>query len=427
MRFVNGICLECKHELQIDTTKITATCPFCGSLYDVEETIKKRDNVLSELKENNKIKKLYHDVEKGVSVRVRDNIQLCINTTNNIVGYILLIQISNKEKEVLNTYYLEARDKNYVDLKPTLEKLNRYGHIDLYIKIKISTEKNKNSEKYTYSYNTYNYSDWIDFESVSLYREKPIRQRESFDVEYKSNAALTFACGLMIIIAIVFVGCILPFGNMNYEISDSSNSINESINIEEQDKIGINIYYSDNEKRFKILNIENNSAGEKAGLMPGDTILSIDGFDISGKQDLANMLENHVNKAPYTYVIDREGIEKTIKISCNAEEADVVQEIEIQESQQSEKQDKSNTDKDKIGVSISLLASGRYIITGVEKDSPAENAGIKSGDIIISIDGIEIHEEADLKTVLLRHKTGNPYTYIINSNGADKKLTVSTK
>ena len=147
MRFVNGICLECKHELQIDTTKITATCPFCGSLYDVEETIKKRDNVLSELKENNKIKKLYHDVEKGVSVRVRDNIQLCINTTNNIVGYILLIQISYKEKEVLNTYYLEARDKNYVDLKPTLEKLNRYGHIDLYIKIKISTEKNKNSEK----------------------------------------------------------------------------------------------------------------------------------------------------------------------------------------------------------------------------------------------------------------------------------------
>ena len=427
MRFVNGICLECKHEIQIDTNKITATCPFCGSLYNVEETINQKDNVLSELNENKKIKKLYHDVEKGVSVRVQDNIQLCINTANNIIGYILLIQISNKEKEVLNTYYLEARDKNYVDLKPTLEKLNRYGHIDLYIKIKISTEKNKNSEKYTYSYNTYNYSDWIDFESVSLYREKPIRQRESFDVEYKSNAALTFACGLMIIIAIVFVGCILPFGNMNYEISDSSNSINESINIEEQDKIGINIYYSDNEKRFKILNIENNSAGEKAGLMPGDTILSIDGFDISGKQDLANMLENHVNKAPYTYVIDREGIEKTIKISCNAEEADVVQEIEIQESQQSEKQDKSNTDKDKIGVSISLLASGRYIITGVEKDSPAENAGIKSGDIIISIDGIEIHEEADLKTVLLRHKTGNPYTYIINSNGADKKLTVSTK
>lgn len=143
MRFVNGICLECKHEIQIDTNKITATCPFCVSLYNVEETINQKDNLLYELNENKKIKKLYHDVEKGVSVSVQNNIQLCINTTNNIIGYILLIQISNKEKEVLNTYYLEARDKNYIDLKPTIDKFNNYGIIDLYIQIKISTEKNK--------------------------------------------------------------------------------------------------------------------------------------------------------------------------------------------------------------------------------------------------------------------------------------------
>jgi len=194
MRFVNGICLECKHEIQIDTNKITATCPFCVSLYIVEETINQKDNLLYELNENKKIKKLYHDVEKGVSVSVQDNIQLCINTTNNIIGYILLIQISNKEKEVLNTYYLEARDKNYIDLKPTIDKFNNYGIIDLYIQIKISTEKNKNNDKYTYSYYTYNYSDWIDFGTVSLCRKRPKKQREHSEREAGPEAAHAFVC-----------------------------------------------------------------------------------------------------------------------------------------------------------------------------------------------------------------------------------------
>ena len=69
------------------------------------------------------------------------------NYMYNIIGYILLIQISNKEKEVLNTYYLEARDQNYIDLKPTLDKFNNYGIIDLYIQIKVSTEKNKNNDE----------------------------------------------------------------------------------------------------------------------------------------------------------------------------------------------------------------------------------------------------------------------------------------
>lgn len=50
MRFREGICINCKHELQIDTNKITSTCPFCGMNYDVIKTIGSKERLLEEKK-----------------------------------------------------------------------------------------------------------------------------------------------------------------------------------------------------------------------------------------------------------------------------------------------------------------------------------------------------------------------------------------
>ena len=50
MRFREGICINCKHEIQIDTTKITSTCPFCGMSYDVIKTIDNKERLLEEKK-----------------------------------------------------------------------------------------------------------------------------------------------------------------------------------------------------------------------------------------------------------------------------------------------------------------------------------------------------------------------------------------
>ena len=48
MRFHEGICINCKHELQLDTTKKTSTCPFCGVNYDVVKTINNKETLLEE-------------------------------------------------------------------------------------------------------------------------------------------------------------------------------------------------------------------------------------------------------------------------------------------------------------------------------------------------------------------------------------------
>lgn len=318
-----------------------------------------------------------------------------------------------------------------------MDKFNNYGNIDLYIQIKVSTEKNKNNDKYTYSYYTYNYSDWIDFGSVSLCRKRPKKQRGHSEREAGLEAANVFVCWLIIMSILLFV-LVSPLvlsrleKNMVNVISDSSNYMSEvategSMDAGTYDKVGINLNYSTDDKRFKIVSVEYNSPAERAGLKPGDTILSIDGLNITKKQDLIDMLSSHIKENPYIFIIERYDIERTIKVNCSEIVAEPTKEIEVTESEPIEiqTQSKNKSSNGKIGVTISSLMNGKYIITSVEENSPAEHAGIQTGDIVISIDGIEIHEDWDLQTVLLKHNTGNPYTYIVNRDGEEKKLIIS--
>ena len=282
----------------------------------------------------------------------------------------------------------------------------------------MSTDKNKNNDKYTYSYYTYNYSDWIDFGSVSLCRKRPKRQRKLSEREAGPEAANVFVCWL-IIMSILFFVLVSPLilsrleNNMVNAVSDSSNYMSEvvtessidstesSIDTGTHDKVGINLNYSTDDKRFIIVNVEYNSPAERAGLKPGDTILSIDGLDITKKQDLIDMLSSHIKENPYIFIIERYDIERTIKVNCSEIVAEPTKEIEKSESEPIEiqTQSKNKSSNGKIGVTISSLMNGKYIITSVEENSPAEHAGIQTGDIVISIDGIEIHEDWDLQTV----------------------------
>jgi len=71
-----------------------------------------------------------------------------------------------------------------------------------------------------------------------------------------------------------------------------------------------------------------------------------------------------------------------------------------------------------------ILASGAQV-TWVEKGSPAEEAGIRVGDIITAVDDQEIDEAHPLRDLILGHEPGEKITLTLNRWGESREIQVT--
>lgn len=91
-----------------------------------------------------------------------------------------------------------------------------------------------------------------------------------------------------------------------------------------------------------------------------------------------------------------------------------------------------------LGVSMANLSDAQYAfpllrnldithgvyISKVEDKSPASNAGMQAGDIILAIDNDEVPSVAYLRYLLYQHDIGDEISVKINRNGEEKLLTI---
>lgn len=71
----------------------------------------------------------------------------------------------------------------------------------------------------------------------------------------------------------------------------------------------------------------------------------------------------------------------------------------------------------------SNLKNGIYIAF-VSRNGSAANAGIKSGDVIIKVDGKKVDDVASLHSILYSHKVGDTVNVTVNRNGKDVDMKV---
>lgn len=75
---------------------------------------------------------------------------------------------------------------------------------------------------------------------------------------------------------------------------------------------------------------------------------------------------------------------------------------------------------------IGKVSTG-YYVQSVAKDSPAQNADIKNGDIIVSLDGKSINTTKDLKISLYQHEVGDTITLGIKNGEEMRYVSVTLK
>ena len=106
--------------------------------------------------------------------------------------------------------------------------------------------------------------------------------------------------------------------------------------------------------------MSNNSVAHGAGIRPGDAILRVDGAIVESENGLQSLV-NAKKDMSMEWIVERgnDHVPIAIKPNPNPEE----------------NQWKSTN-----------VLVGTVVITRVEDDSPAQNAGIKTGDIIVEIE-----------------------------------------
>jgi serine protease Do len=78
-----------------------------------------------------------------------------------------------------------------------------------------------------------------------------------------------------------------------------------------------------------------------------------------------------------------------------------------------------------VAESIGLGAPRGALVQGVEKDGPADKAGVEAGDIIVKVDGKNVDKSGDLPRIIGGTKPGSKATLQVFRRGATRDLSVT--
>ncbi|MCB0956328.1 MAG: PDZ domain-containing protein, partial [Ilumatobacter sp.] len=73
---------------------------------------------------------------------------------------------------------------------------------------------------------------------------------------------------------------------------------------------------------------------------------------------------------------------------------------------------------------LGLAVGGGVYVEGVTAESAAEVAGIKPGDVIVSIDGTDVAAPGDIATAMSEHQPDDTVTVTVYRNGTTTDLSV---
>jgi len=180
-------------------------------------------------------------------------------------------------------------------------------------------------------------------------------------------------------------------------------------------------------KGVLVAGVEPNSAAAKAGLLEGDVITALNGEAVSKPADL----QRKVNLAPVgqrtMLTVLRNG--KTVTLTA------LLDEVKSENNDVADSADNVTPDTGEpapagIGIRVAPLngETSRQVgvnpnlrgvlITGVAQDSPAENAGLRAGDVVTRVAQTPVATPEEFRSVLKK---------ILDSQSSDKKVALYVK
>lgn len=195
----------------------------------------------------------------------------------------------------------------------------------------------------------------------------------------------------------------------------------------------------------EIIDVEKNSPAELAGLEEGDIIFEVEGKQISSTRQLSTLIQKRKPGDVVTIRIRRQGKEKELEVRLGEyPEEDFRRESERKLKEWFPDYFRSYppssfpwrwSNRRYIGLYLQELnhelsayfgvKEGRgLLVTRVEKDSPADKAGIKVGDVIVRADGHRVEMIDELSRIIQRKEKGDTVELEFLRDKKKKKVEV---
>ena len=143
------------------------------------------------------------------------------------------------------------------------------------------------------------------------------------------------------------------------------------------------------------------SPGEKAGIQKGDVITAVNGDTIKGPRELARMIASLSPGSNVDVVLWRDGKSESVKLEIGELPDDNKQASADADQQEEEVQPSSEKALADLGVTVSPAEDGKGVaIVSVDPDSEASERGLKEGQKIVSVNNKEIGSAADILEVI---------------------------
>jgi serine protease Do len=177
------------------------------------------------------------------------------------------------------------------------------------------------------------------------------------------------------------------------------------------------------EKGALVADVTPGGPADKAGIQRGDVIVAFDGKEIQEMSELPFMVAStSVGKAAEVKVI-RKGDTKTFKVTVG-ELKDEQAEGEGPEAEPALGMAVEDLTAETAS-NLGLSDKEGVVVTSVERGSPAAEAGIRTGDLILEVDQTQIKTKAQFAKLIKSYKAGDTILFLLKRQNGTIFLTLT--
>lgn len=167
-----------------------------------------------------------------------------------------------------------------------------------------------------------------------------------------------------------------------------------------------------------VASVVEGSPAEKAGVERGDVIVSYNGKTVKDSHDLPFMVAETPVGKDATLTILRDGQEKNLNITVGKLASnDTSEESTAAPAQGKWGMQLQNITPD-IADQLGVKAGSGVLVSGVRPDSPADQASIKRGDVILEVNKKPVKSVADLKNQIAKSKDKDSLLLLVQRDNA---------